>query len=537
MTDKNAESTKYPRYHLLLAISFLAGFVSLAYEIVATKILYYFFNESTMTASSVIAIFLFGIGLGSFIFSRFENKITDKKNFVVVSQLLVSFYAVMIFPHYDLVPFLFNLLYPLFNDSINMILINKLMISFVYLIFPTVLMGMVFPAIIVLTIDKIEQLPKKIGVIYGLDVFGAVLGALLSGFLFIPFFGIKMLIFFSALINLLICLLIVFQKSKKFLLILFGCMMMAFFFYLAINPFESDASIYSSRENREKYIPGENLLFQTDKSSNYFKKVKIKEKIFFSHSPYGALSVFDEVFDKEQHRYLYVDTRIQCSTEGLKQQAVSEINFADVSLNALDQDGLDVLNIGLGCGFTLNAIAQYPKVKTIDVVEINPVMPEATRCFDQFTDHVLDNPKIHIIINDGFNYLLSTHKKYDLIIMDIEHPSVIYSSNLYTLEFYQLVKKALSQNGIFTQWSYRPIPNAQIINYNTLKTVFPDVFPKISGVFNDLYYIAGIKNISLSEKEILFLNQMLSANDTRINTLNNPHFGTEMMFRELFNVR
>jgi spermidine synthase len=315
-----------------------------------------------------------------------------------------------------------------------------------------------------------------------------------------------------------------------------GYMILATFFYLLIDPLESDAKIYSSKGHREKYIAGENLLFQTDTNSNYFKKVKIKEKIFFSHSPYGALSVFDEVFDKEQHRYLYVDTRIQCSTEGLQQHAVSEINFADLSLNAIDKHDLNVLNIGLGCGFTLNAIAQNPKVKMIDVVEINPVMPEATQYFSQFTDNVLENPKVHIMINDGFNYLLGTKKKYDLIIMDIEHPSVIYSSNLYTLEFYKLVKKALSQNGIFTQWSYRPIPNAQIINYNTLKMVFPDVFPKISGVFNDLYYIAGVKDITLNENEILFLNQMLSSKDARINTLNNPYFGTEMMFREMFNV-
>jgi len=120
--------------------------------------------------------------------------------------------------------------------------------------------------------------------------------------------------------------------------------------------------------------------------------------------------------------------------------------------------------------------------------------------------------------------------------MDIEHPSVIYSSNLYTLEFYKLVKNALNNNGIFTQWSYRPIPAAQVINYNTMKIVFHDVFPKISGVFNDLYYIAGKKDIAMNEKENRFLSQMLTSKDKRLNTLNNPYFGTEMMLREMFQV-
>jgi predicted membrane-bound spermidine synthase len=536
MTHTNIGNKKYPNFKVLLIIAFLAGFVSLAYEIVVTKILYYFFNESTMTASGVISIFLFGIGLGSFIFSKFEKKIADIKKLIFVSQLLIALYAALIFPNYDLVPSIFNLLYPLLNDSPQMLLVHKLIISFFYLIFPTILMGMVFPAIIVMSIDKLEQLPEKIGVIYGFDLFGAVLGALLSGFLFIPFWGIKTLIFFSVLINLFIGLLVYFQKNKKFIFMVFCCCVAAFCFYLVINPFESNAKIYLNKENREKYILQDNLLFKNNDGSEYFKKVKIKNKIFFAHSPYGAISVFDEVFDKEQHRYLYIDTRVQCSTEGFKQQEISEINFANTALNAMDRGNLQVLNIGLGCGFTLNEIAKNQKVQSVDVVEINPVMPEAAKCFNAFTDRILDNPKVKLIFNDGYKYLLNTPKKYDLIIMDIEHPSVIYSSNLYTLEFYKLVKKALNKDGLFTQWSYRPNPAAQIINYNTLKLIFSEVSPKISGVFNDLFYIAGTKNISMDEREVHFLNSMLSCKDKRINTLNNPYFGTEMMMREMFNV-
>ncbi len=246
--------------------------------------------------------------------------------------------------------------------------------------------------------------------------------------------------------------------------------------------------------------------------------------------------MFDEVFDKEQHRYLYIDTRVQCSTEGFKQKEISEINFADIALNSINRGNLNVLNIGLGCGFTLNEIAKNQKVRSVDVVEINPVMPKATKCFDVFTDHILENPKVNLIFNDGYKYLMETKKKYDVIIMDIEHPSVVYSSNLYTLEFYKLVKKALNKNGIFTQWSYRPIPDAQVINYNTLKLIFSEVSPKISGVFNDLYYIAGTKSVPMDEREFHFLNLMLKGKDKRINTLNHPYFGTEMMLREMFHV-
>jgi len=424
----------------------------------------------------------------------------------------------------------------MFGNSTTMLLANTLLISFFYLIFPTILMGMVFPAIIVLSIDNIEQLPKKIGMIYGFDLFGAVLGALLSGFFLIPFWGIRALIFVSAFMNLLICLLVFFEKSRKFFFLFIGFLFIALFFYLVTNPFSGSADVYPQQKNDEIYISRDNLLFKNENDPNFFQKVKIREKKFFSSSPFGELSVFDEASDNQQHRYLYIETRVQCSTVGLKDQKISEINFVNGSLDALNKNNLKVLNIGLGCGFTLNKIAKHPRVQTIDVVEINPVMPQAAKFFGEFTDHVLENPKINLIFNDGYKYLMRTPKKYDLIIMDIEHPSVIYSSNLYTLEFYKLVARALNPDGLFTQWSYRPIADAQIINYNTLKAVFPKVYPKISGVFNDLYYIAGNKDFFMNDKEKDFLMQMLRSNDKRLNTLNTSSFGTEMMLRELFKV-
>ncbi len=141
-----------------------------------------------------------------------------------------------------------------------------------------------------------------------------------------------------------------------------GFALMLLVFYFIIQPFKSDKAIYSSPDNKEKYIPRENLLFHTGKDTPYFQKVKIKEKIFFSHSPFGELSVFDEVADTEQHRYLYIETRIQCSTEGLKQKEVSEINFANVSIDALDNKNLRDLNIGQRSGFTIHVFVKLPYV-------------------------------------------------------------------------------------------------------------------------------------------------------------------------------
>jgi len=40
----------------------------------------------------------------------------------------------------------------------------------------------------------------------------------------------------------------------------------------------------------------------------------------------------------------------------------------------------------------------------------------------------------------------------------------------------------------------------------------------------------------MNEKEKIFLDKILASKDRRLNTLNNPYFGTEMMLREMFQV-
>jgi len=139
---------------------------------------------------------------------------------------------------------------------------------------------MVFPAIIVMAIEKIEHLPEKIGTIYALDVFGAVSGALISGFLVIPFWGIKMLIFSSVVLNLIIGVMVIFQKNKKFKWIILFFMAIIFMAYGIIHPLEGELNIYTHHGKDTRYLARDNLLYATGRPSPYFQKVKIKKKIF-----------------------------------------------------------------------------------------------------------------------------------------------------------------------------------------------------------------------------------------------------------------
>jgi len=66
-------------------------------------------------------------------------------------------------------------------------------------------------------------------------------------------------------------------------------------------------------------------------------------------------------------------------------------------------------------------------------------------------------PEVNVSVNDGRNYLLTTDKTYDIIIVDASPP--IFSAgtvNLYSRDFLDIVKARLKPGGIFTLWL--PLP-------------------------------------------------------------------------------
>jgi spermidine synthase len=63
---------------------------------------------------------------------------------------------------------------------------------------------------------------------------------------------------------------------------------------------------------------------------------------------------------------------------------------------------------------------------------------------------VVENPKVHIRIDDARHYLLTTSEKFDAITSDPLDPWVKGAAMLYTREFFELVKSRLNPGGAVT---------------------------------------------------------------------------------------
>ena len=57
-----------------------------------------------------------------------------------------------------------------------------------------------------------------------------------------------------------------------------------------------------------------------------------------------------------------------------------------------------------------------------------------------------------MIPTDGRNYILATPKFYDVITAEPSNPWIAGIANLYTREFYSVVKSKIKNDGIFAQW-------------------------------------------------------------------------------------
>jgi spermidine synthase len=110
-----------------------------------------------------------------------------------------------------------------------------------------------------------------------------------------------------------------------------------------------------------------------------------------------------------------------------------------------------VLVVGCGAGVTAGSFTVFPEIEKITICELEPLVPEvAARYFSAENYNVLKDPRTRTVRDDGRHYLLTTRSQFDIITSDPIHPWVKGSAELYTQEYFELVKKHLRPGGLAT---------------------------------------------------------------------------------------
>jgi len=98
---------------------------------------------------------------------------------------------------------------------------------------------------------------------------------------------------------------------------------------------------------------------------------------------------------------------------------------------------------------------KYPNC-SIDIIEIDEYIPSIAEQFFYFKE----NEKMKVIIDDGYDYVYKSKKKYDIIFMDVYNSEDIPQQFL-SLIFFTNTKVLLNPNGILT---------INLANFDQLKT-------------------------------------------------------------------
>jgi hypothetical protein len=142
--------------------------------------------------------------------------------------------------------------------------------------------------------------------------------------------------------------------------------------------------------------------------------------------------------------------------------------------------------VGFGTGITAGALLAAPDLQTRVVAELLPSVVRAGPLFSGNLGAASD-ARLEIRIGDGRQELQRRSQRYDLITLEPPPPSAAGVVNLYSRDFYELVRSRLAPDGLMAQWW--PLPTQNEEDSRSLVRSFLDVFPHASAWTTELHEV------------------------------------------------
>lgn len=382
---RNTKSFLY-RNRGVLAELFLLGACSLALEVIWARIYVFFAGAVVYSFAFILAMYLAFTALGTnFYRRRIAGRGFDVAKLWIGLAPAALLVIVSIHPALEVAP-------------IVRILIGVAPISF--------LLGVVTPSLI----DRCtDSEPYKVSIAYTFNLAGCIVGPLAAGFLIIPLWGNRVASYLVATV------------------------------FLAMSLFHQ---LLEKRENPAK--------------------PRLKFALVAALSVSAIIVAVGKPLESRfaDARVLYDHTStVIASGSGMEKRLVVEgthmtsLNvmtkmFAHVPLAFLDHEPEQGAVICFGMGTTFRSMTTW-KIRTT-AVELVPSVPKFFPFFFSDATQILADPNAVVLIDDGRRFLTRSTDKFDVVVADPPPPVESVSSGLlYSVEFYQIVKKRLKPNGIF----------------------------------------------------------------------------------------
>ena len=406
----------------------LSGAILLALEVVWFRFLQLFVLSSTRGFAVMLAVVLLGIGAGgllSALWLRLQPGAYRYYGHLALGAGLVTAWSYIAF---EGVP-------QQFGGARTGDLVHMLALSLRLMLPVCLVSGVLFTFLARGVFEDCPEETRSTGWVTLFNTLGAAVGALLAGFLLLPRLGIELSLLLLALCY-------------------------------------PGAALLSPRD---WYWPS------PGKISPAWAVLALLSLLTFAAFPFGLMR--DHFVPATARPYLVEGSRIAAVEEGLTETIIYvEHNFRGVPIsfqvmtNSYSMTAINLvaerymklfaywplafhprvekaLLISFGVGSTAEALTSAGEIGQIDVVDISRDMVEFSEVvFGGEGRSPAADPRVRVFIEDGRFYLLTTGEQYDLI--TAEPPPLMMAGvvNLYTQEYFELLKRRLREGGYVTYW-------------------------------------------------------------------------------------
>lgn len=408
LSEQNVVTTR-PRGDIrLLASLFIVSACGVAYELIAGSVSSYLRGDSITRFSLVIGVFLAAMGAGAY----FARHITQNQlaNFIRIEILLAFVGGAS------------SLLFYLIQIYLNAIF-DPLFYAICFLI--GALVGAEIPLLILLLKNR-QTLSKLLSDALSVDYIGALMGSVAFPLLVLPYAGlIRSSLVFGAL-NWMVAWWtsrIDPQVHKRARFSLF----FVAFSLLAVGVFSNTiVSWLESQLYQDTIIHSQQSKYQRLTLTRYKDDVRL---YLNGHLQFSSI-------DEARYHETLVLTPMLAHGQARR-----------------------IAILGGGDGLAVREILRFPHVEKVDVIDLDPAVTSLAQknpILKKLNEESLADKRVSLIHQDAMQYLANSHVFYDVIIADLPDPNRIELDKLYSKQFYTLIKRRLSQRGVFITQATSP---------------------------------------------------------------------------------
>jgi spermidine synthase len=434
-----------------LVLYAVAGGIALGYEVVWSQAISQFVSTRVFAFSIVLAVYLAGLAVGSWLGSRFMLGVRD--SWGTFGLLIAGAGLAAMLEFAVLGPWMVDgqtavesaVLSATGNQAMRMyagFLMAGLEIVFV----PTLLLGAAFPVTLRLIVGA-KYVGRDVGAVVAANLAGGIFGTLLTGFILVSRLGLVRTLALLTIGAVTVGLIAALSGVSRSMKLAVGAMCVAVGVAAVMTP--------------------------TDRLANLLLATRGGGTLVFYEEGRGATVAIAQQRSKDNvFRRLFIQG-VSNSGDAMPSMRYMRLQ-AMLPLLVHDGEPKSVMVVGFGTGITAGETLRFPTLERRVCVELLPAVVRSGQMFPE-SYKAWSDPKMQIRLRDGRQELTRSKEQYDVITLESPPPSAQGVSNLYSTEFYELAKKRLASKGIFAQWL--PIATQNVEETRSLVRSFLDAFP------------------------------------------------------------